>query len=285
MPAEPCGVFVAGTDTGVGKTMVAAALAAWCRGQRLRVGVMKPVATGGRGRLGPESPLVGDARVLAAAAWADDPVSLINPVWFPEPLAPWTAAQRAGRSIRLGPVLRAFRTLAAQHEVMIVEGAGGLLVPLSRRLTMAHLAQQFRLAVLLVARPGLGTLNHTLLSLECLRRLRLRCHGVVINYARPASREPMARLAERTNPDLLRHWAPVLGVLPHRSAIERRTDPFGAAWIAAGLGVSTLRRLCASTDRGRSGAGRIFDKPNPLCYSHRQRPPVTGMSTVVVEEG
>jgi dethiobiotin synthetase len=120
-------------------------------------------------------------------------------------------------------------------------------VPLNARATVADLAEQFGLPVLLVARPGLGTLNHALLSLEAIRRRRLRCLGVVINHAQPNPRHPMARLAERTNPAILSRLAPLVGVLPYRPGLMasdgRRFPQRLASWIEGHLGAGTLRTL------------------------------------------
>ncbi|MDP3704204.1 MAG: dethiobiotin synthase [Candidatus Omnitrophota bacterium] len=220
------GFFVTGTDTGVGKTVVACALAAWSRHHGVDVGVMKPVATGGRfvanGAVGHW--LSDDARWLAGAAGVDDPWPLINPVCFKEPLAPWTAARRARAAIRLDTPLAAFRSLGRRHPFLIVEGVGGLLVPLGPRTTVADLAKRFGLPLVVVARPGLGTLNHTLLTLECARRLRLPVRGIIVNQATPPPRDPMSRLAEETNPGILQRIAraPVLGQLPFLPAVDGR---------------------------------------------------------------
>jgi len=153
------GIFVTGTDTGVGKTVVACALAAWGRRRGVDVGVMKPIATGGRWAPADQRWVSDDARRLAQAAGSGDPWPLVNPVCCKEPLAPATAAQRARSPIRLDEVLRAFRSLQARHEWLIVEGIGGLLVPLTARATVADLARRLHLPVIVVARPGLGTLN------------------------------------------------------------------------------------------------------------------------------
>ena len=220
------GLFITGTDTGVGKTVVACALAAWSRHHGVDVGVMKPVATGGRSVSNGAARywLSDDARRLAAAAGVDDPWSLINPVCFKEPLAPWTAARRARTAIRLDAPLAALRTLRRRHPFLIVEGVGGLLVPLGPRTTVADLAKRFGLPLVVVARPGLGTLNHTLLTLECARRLRLPVRGIIVNQATPPPRDPMNRLAEETNPGILRRIAraPVLGRLPFLPAVDGR---------------------------------------------------------------
>ena len=219
---RPRGLFITGTDTGVGKTVVACALAAWARRQGADVGVMKPIATGGRLRSngGSRRWVSDDAIRLVRAAEVEDPWSLVNPVCFREPLAPWTAARRAGRSIDLREIVRAFQVLSARHDLVVVEGIGGLLVPLTPRASVADLAQQLGLPLIIVARPGLGTLNHTLLSLAYARAHGLCIEGVVINHAQRHPHDRMARLAERTNPGVLRHVGqiPVLGELPFQPA-------------------------------------------------------------------
>ena len=247
------GFFITGTDTGIGKTVVACALAAWCRDHGVNVGVMKPVATGGRfmanGATGRW--VADDARWLAAAAGVDDPWSLVNPVCFKEPLAPWTAARRARTAIRLGTPLSAFRSLSLRHSFLIVEGVGGLLVPLGPRATVADLASRLGLPLVLVARPGLGTLNHTLLTLSCARRLHLPVRGLIINHAHPPSRDPMARLADRTNPDILKRIArvPLVGDLPFLPALQRaRRVAFGGTtalsrWLGRHLDPQFLEEL------------------------------------------
>lgn len=187
----------------------------------MNVGVMKPIATGARAvgvgtrrRWRSE-----DAMRLARAAGVDDPWELINPVCFREPLAPWTAAMRARQPIQLGRVFRAYHTLRQRHDFLIVEGIGGWLVPFSARLNVETLAQRLGLPVLLVSRPDLGTLNHTLLSLEAIRRAGVVLAGVVFNHTRPRPRTAMARVAQHTNPTLVARLGrvPVLGELPYRA--------------------------------------------------------------------
>ena len=239
-------IFVTGTDTGVGKTVIACALAAWCHRRGLDVGVMKPVATGGRWMAGRW--VSDDAMALVRAAGVDDPWPLVNPVCFKEPLAPWTAARRARATIRLDKIISAFRSLRARHDVVIEEGVVGLLVPLTARLSVGDLAERLRLPMLVVARPGLGTLNHTLLSLRYVRERHLPLAGVVINQAEPLPRDPMARLAARTNPEVLARFArvPVLGPLPfHHAMMNGRGLPVVlGAWIEAHVGRRVLERWC-----------------------------------------
>jgi len=212
---------------------------------------MKPVATGGRWlHDGSNTRCVSDDAIqLAQASDSGDSWSLINPMCFQEPLAPWTAARRARKPLRLDAVYRAFRTLQTRHDVLIVEGVGGLLVPLTYRVTVADLAKRLGLPLVLVARPGLGTLNHTLLSLHVIRQLRLPLAGVVINQATSPSRDPMAQVSERTNPEVLRRFGrtPVLGPLPfhqHHVRVRRDAETF-ARWIEDHLSKRFLESLLA----------------------------------------
>lgn len=171
------GVFISGTDTGVGKTLVACALARGLRAAGIDIGVMKPVETGVPAE-GPE-----DARALVRAAGVDDPISLVCPLQFEMPAAPDAAARAEGREASIGPIQEAYQALSSRHARMLVEGAGGLLVPFDAETTMADLAAALALPVLLVARASLGTINHTLLSVEECRRRGLDLIGVVVSHA------------------------------------------------------------------------------------------------------
>ena len=241
------GVFITGTDTGVGKTLVAAGLAAWCHAQGLDVGVMKPIATGGtsRGRAG--ALVSSDAQLLALAAGVHDAPSLINPICYREPLAPYAAALRSRRPIAWPAMFRAFHELTRRHAFLIVEGIGGLLVPLSARQTVADLIRQLHLPVMIVSRLRLGTLNHTLLSARQARHERLTVLGVVLNAADTPSSRADARLAEQTNPLILARClrVPPLGLLRHRAAWQRRapTSAELVSWIEEGMAPSALAWL------------------------------------------
>jgi dethiobiotin synthetase len=169
------GLFVTGTDTGVGKTEVSCALIAAARADGLDLAAMKPAQSG----ITPGEP--SDADRLRAAAGGGDPPELVCPYAFAAPLAPGVAARLAGVELRLEVILEAARALAARHAALLVEGAGGLLVPLTPRHTYADLAQALGLPVLVVARAGLGTVNHTALTVEALRARRLPVAGIVLN--------------------------------------------------------------------------------------------------------
>jgi dethiobiotin synthetase len=175
--SEARGYFVTGTDTGVGKTVVACALVRALRVAGRDVGVMKPAETG----VGPDGPL--DALALRTAARVDDALEEICPVQLALPAAPSVAAADEGTGVDLARVRKTFDALAARHETMVVEGAGGLLVPLAEGFTMADLAAELGLPVLLVARAALGTINHTLLSLEAIEARGLALAGVVVSHA------------------------------------------------------------------------------------------------------
>lgn len=207
------GFFVVGTDTGVGKTLVTTALARALRAQGLAVRVCKPVATGAsrvEGRW-----LAEDTRLLAEAIGAGpEEHDAITPWVFPEPAAPPVAARAAGISLSLTDLANAVRRQAARGQVILVEGVGGLLCPLTEQETVADLAVMLGLPVLVVARRSLGTLNHTLLTIESARRRGLPLVGLVVSET-----EPVEGLAARTNVEELRRRIdiPLLAVVPHQA--------------------------------------------------------------------
>jgi dethiobiotin synthetase len=165
------GYFVTGTDTGVGKTWVACRLAEEARARGLRVGVLKPAESGSGG----------DAAALKKASGCPLPLGLVRPYAFKRPLAPSVAAAAEGRRVSLGPIVRAFTTLSGLSDFMLVEGAGGLLVPYGKGLDGASLAKALGLPLLIVARRGLGTINHSLLTLEAARRRKLTVAALVLS--------------------------------------------------------------------------------------------------------
>ena len=171
------GVFVTGTDTGVGKTVVSCALARALRAAGRDVGVLKPAETG----VPPEGAL--DARALREAAGVEDPLEDVCPVQLALPAAPTVSAEAENTRVDLDVIRSAWGRLRKRHEVMIVEGAGGLLVPLADKCTMADFAAELELPVVVVARAALGTINHTLLTLEAIEKRGLPLAGVVISHA------------------------------------------------------------------------------------------------------
>jgi len=222
------GIFITGTDTGVGKTIVSAALARLLMLHDLKVGVMKPVTSGCHevdGRL-----VSDDAELLAWAAGiaVTDEVA---PYLLREPIAPSAAAEKDGVRIDFSRIRDAYAALAAKHDVVIVEGAGGLMVPLSGGLLVADLVNQLALPLLVVARPNLGTVNHACLTCFTARQLGLDLRGVVINNY-PAEPD----LAEQTAPHLIDSLcgAPLLGRFPLMTDDEQHNLVTNlAAWLEA----------------------------------------------------
>ncbi len=173
------GLFITGTDTGAGKTFVAAALARALCDAGVDVGVMKPAASGcatKQGRLVSE-----DSELLREGARTDDPMELVSPAAFALPLAPSVAGRIERKRFDLRKVLAAHRELSRRHEFVVVEGVGGLLVPLSDKLLVADLAARLRLPLVVVVANRLGAINHALLTLAEARRRRLAVWRVVLN--------------------------------------------------------------------------------------------------------
>jgi dethiobiotin synthetase len=209
------GLFVTGTDTGVGKTLVAAGLLAAYARQGLRVIGMKPVAAGMERR--GEEWVNEDVVWLSQAASLEAPLDWINPYRFVEAVAPHLAAREAGVALDIKHIAACFAQLAARADVVVVEGAGGFLVPLDARATFADLAKRLDLPVVLVVGMRLGCLNHALLTAEAVERRGLTLAGWVANRIDPH----MARFEE--NLAALKERLPgrLLGVLPHFSAVPQ----------------------------------------------------------------
>jgi dethiobiotin synthetase len=199
------GIFVTGTDTGVGKTVVSAALAWTLKRSGKRIAVIKPVQTGTDS--GGLMDIEFTQRVIGASYLLDD----VCPYRFPLPLAPSVASRLAGEKIDLRKINSDFYNLSSNHDVVIVEGAGGLLVPITDNYLMSDLARDLGLYLVIVTRPNLGTLNHTLLTTESAKHRGLKILGIVINKF-----PPNPGVAERTNPELILTMTgePIIGVLP-----------------------------------------------------------------------
>ena len=174
------GFFVTGTDTGCGKTVAACALVEALRRDGEIVRVMKPVETG----VGEAGPL--DALALSAAAGSPDPLDLVCPVRFKMPAAPNVAARAEGRAVDLEAIEAAHAELTTRGGTLVVEGAGGLLAPLTDEVSMADLASRLGLPVVVVARGALGTINHTLLTLNEIARRQLPLAGVILSIGAEA---------------------------------------------------------------------------------------------------
>jgi dethiobiotin synthetase len=227
-------LFVTGTDTGVGKTTVACALLAAARARGLRVLAIKPVETGCArdpdGSLRPADALALERASRDPCARHDSPAldrptepTPISTVYrFAAPLAPSVAARMAGDAVALAPIVRAVdRLRSLAPDLLLIEGAGGLLVPLSESTDMTDLAAALDVPLLVVARDSLGTINHTLLTLEAAAARGLRVAGVVLCSVAPGTSD---RDAARNADEIARRSrVPVLGQLGHLPDLELST--------------------------------------------------------------
>ena len=223
------GYFIAGTDTGVGKTELACGLIrAYAALGRTVVG-MKPVAAGARrvhGKLRND-----DVERLRAASTVRAARDVMNPYCFAPPIAPHLAAERIGRRIDVRVIVGAYRELSARAEVVIVEGVGGLLVPLNESADSADLARRLRLPVMLVVGMRLGCLSHALLAAAAISARGLDLAGWFANRIDPRMRE------YRGNADTLcrRLHAPLLGEIPYRSHAQARAIAVDRALARGGI--------------------------------------------------
>ncbi|GAB4116822.1 MAG: dethiobiotin synthase [Sideroxydans sp.] len=203
--------FITGTDTGAGKTLVSCTLLRAFAAQGQRAVGFKPVAAGCDAHDHNE-----DALLLRAAGNVQVAYGQINPYCFAHAIAPHLAARHAGVRIEFGRIMTSYRELAAQADMVIVEGVGGFCVPLNDRQTGADLAVQFGLPVILVVGMRLGCLNHALLTLRAIREHQLECAGWVANgldATMPALQENIDALRERID-------APLLGIIPRMRVPE-----------------------------------------------------------------
>jgi dethiobiotin synthetase len=198
------GLFITGTDTDVGKTYVGCMLARDLRQNGHIVGVMKPAESGANK----------DAELLKRASGSRASLAQIRPYHFRAALAPGLAAELEGKRVSLPQIKRGFKRLLAGHDGVLVEGAGGLLVPLAGPALVVDLAVQLGLPLLIVARAGLGTINHSLLTLSEARRRGLRPAAVVLN-----GKAVPGDLSARGNAQAIARYGkvPVIGPLPWKS--------------------------------------------------------------------
>ena len=174
------GIFIIGTDTNVGKTMIAAAFAWLIRRKGIDVGVMKPFAAAEKVFSKRYKSI--DTATLAKAAGVRDADEEINPFFYKVPAAPIMAARIANQSTpSISAAIKAFNKLASKHEFMIVEGIGGIMVPLTREAYVADLARALKLPTIIVARATLGTLNHIILTIQICRCYGLNVQGIIVN--------------------------------------------------------------------------------------------------------
>jgi len=242
------GFFITGTDTGVGKTIISAALIKAAHMLGLKACGMKPIETGcskqkfkvqsSKFKVQDTDLTPHDGMFLKKIACVNASLDLITPIRFENPLAPLTASEIEGRVVDLRTIKNAYQKLSLEYDAMIVEGIGGLLVPIRKNYFVLDLASDLGLPVVVVARPGLGTINHTMLTVNYALKAGLTVAGIIINYTRP----PEKTLAEVTNPGIIRQISsvPLLGVFPFLDDFESATIEKAAA---DSLNIETIRKL------------------------------------------
>ncbi len=201
MPS-PRSIFITATDTHVGKTIATLVLGTLLKAKGVDAGVFKPVQCGGH-----------DAAFLRRSLGLDDKLDLINPCYAPEPLSPHVAFRRAGKKVALRKIKHAYKTLKRRHDLMLIEGAGGLMVPLKDNYYTVDLVHDLKAEVIIVARLGLGTINHTLLTINQAKARGLKIKGVLFSDSTARSKS----VAEKTNPSEIERLSGirVLGIIPY----------------------------------------------------------------------
>lgn len=212
------GFFITGTDTGVGKTVVAAGIIRAIKAKGLSVCPMKPVESDCG--LKKENLFPPDAATLLNTSGVDETLDAVNPYRLRNRLAPSVAAEIEGVKIERKKIISAYKRLSKKYELMIVEGAGGIMVPVYKKYLFLDLARDLGLPLLIVSRPGLGTINHTLLTIDAARNSGLDVAGIIINYAVKSRKG----LSEKTNPEVIEKLGnvPVLGTVPYSSGSNDR---------------------------------------------------------------
>ncbi len=200
--------FVTGTDTGVGKTVITASLAASLRKLGIGVGVMKPIASGIQQKTGFRS---SDVSLLCEASGVKDSEDMVNPVFLPLPTSPYDASKILNVSIDMPLVFEKFKALLKQHQMLLVEGIGGIMTPITKNFHVADMIKAMGLEAIIVTRSTLGTLNHTIMTIRMCKEYQIPIKGIIVNYfdekGTPAEKNAPATLYELTG-------IPILGIIP-----------------------------------------------------------------------
>ncbi|WP_156290662.1 dethiobiotin synthase [Oceanobacillus salinisoli] len=210
------GLFITGTDTGIGKTFVTAGISSSLKKQGVDVGVFKPMLSGeDRNNQG------SDAWILKTMAEDRNSIEQITPFQFKEPLSPYQAAKQEGRKVSLDDIMFAWDKIRFKHDFFLVEGAGGLAVPLGENYLVADLAKEIGFPLVIVARPNLGTINHTLLTISYAQQQGLEILGIIINGVNEKTEDPSVE----TNAETISEFTdvPVLGEIPRVQTPNQET--------------------------------------------------------------
>ncbi len=205
---KPRVVFITATDTHVGKTITTAVLGILLQERGVNVGIMKPAQSAGH-----------DAQFLKKILCIDDQIDLINPFYAPEAISPHLALKRAGKKFNPKVIKSALGELQKKHDVILIEGAGGLMVPLTDRYYNADLIKDLKAQVIIVARLGLGTINHTLLTVNQARAHGLKIKGIIFSDTKTGKKA----LPERTNAKEIEKLSKVkvLGIIPYLKPLTK----------------------------------------------------------------
>jgi dethiobiotin synthetase len=230
--------FVTGTDTGIGKTVISTGLSSFFSiRKKIMVGVMKPFETGYK-RL-KKGIYLQDSFSLKKASGSMDSLEKICPYAFKEPLAPEPASKFDRVTIKLAMLDKIYKEMLTRHDIVIVEGAGGILVPIKKGFFFADLIKRWDIPVLIVARLGLGTINHTLLTAQYLQSKGIKIIGVILNDI-----DGIKTKATQTNPSLLKRYlkVPILGIFPHIKGFpgKRLNRELLAATVAKHIDTETI---------------------------------------------
>jgi len=171
-------LFITGTDTDVGKTYITAGLAIMLRKMGVDVGVMKPFAAGVVQKKGYKSE---DVEILTKSAQTNDPENLVNPQFFPIPASPYTAWKKLKIKPKIPLVLSSFKKLTNIHEMMLVEGMGGILTPILKDYYVTNLIKDMKIPTIIVTRSKVGTVNHTLMTVKMCEKYKIPIKGIIIN--------------------------------------------------------------------------------------------------------
>lgn len=200
--------FITGTDTGVGKTVITAGLAGSMRKLGVNVGVMKPIASGIPQKIGFKSL---DATILADASRTKDSEDLINPMFLPIPTSPYDATKLLSLPIDMPLILTKFTKLLSTHDVLLVEGIGGMMTPITKNFFVADMIKAMSIETIIVTRATLGTLNHTMMTYQMCKDYNIKIKGLVINNF-----DEKGTAAEKNAPVTLHEITglDILGVVP-----------------------------------------------------------------------
>ena len=215
------GFFITGTDTGVGKTIITAALIKAAKFLGLSACGMKPIETGclkSKFKVKEEVLIPSDGMFLREIAGMNDHIDLVTPIRFQNPLAPFPASEIEGITVDIDKINKAFLKLSKKYNAIFVEGIGGLLVPIKKDYSVLDLARDFGLPIIVVSRPDLGTINHTMLTINYAIKEGLPVAGIIINHSQPSK----SSLAEETNPEVIKQLStvPLLGIFPYLKELD-----------------------------------------------------------------